>query len=167
MSIDTSYRSGIDQLFRAEWTTFFATFARFEYAMKRSCYLKNPEPLQPANANWDSFADDLGTDFFQTCKVEPTLHVLFERPPRRLFVLQNCQVDFRQPRTANNFCELFLLVRDVRNSLFHGEKYVQRERDNELIIAALTLLDFAWQWARDAKDNSKLQNFLSAFYFYK
>ncbi len=86
MAVDTDYRAGIKLQFKNEWGSFVATFARFEYALKRAGYLKYEKPGTSAEAGWAGFAADLGDGFLQQARALPELQVLFVAPPRLLKV---------------------------------------------------------------------------------
>lgn len=165
MAIDTNYRAGIKLLFKNEWATFAATFARFEYAMKRAGYLKHDRTGATAEPGWDHFAADLGAEFYLNCLNIPELMVLIERPPRLLKVNKDRSVSWKKARAVNGVNDLLQLARDVRNSLFHGEKHVHADRDGDLINAAQSLLDHAWECALKRTDNPKLVSFVEAFRF--
>lgn len=163
MAADTNYRAGIKLLLKSEWSSFFATFARFEYAMKRAGYLKYEKPGTSAEAGWDAFAKDLGAAFFDQCKSLPELEVLFVAPPRLLKVDTGAAVSWKKARAVNSAGDFFQVIKDIRNNLFHGEKQVHAERDGQLIAAGQTTLDLAWQAAAQNAANPKLVQFCESF----
>ena len=166
MAADTNYRAGIKMLLKSEWSSFSATFGRFEYAMKRAGYLKYNKPGTRAEAGWDAFSHDLGIAFFDQCKANPDLKVLFVAPPRLLKVEQGNAVSWKKARAINSVGDFFQVIKDVRNNLFHGEKQAHSDRDGELISAAQQTLDLAWQAAVQAAANPKLVNFCTAFRYH-
>lgn len=166
MAADTNYRAGIKLLLKSEWSSFFATFARFEYAMKRAGYLKHNKPGTSAEAGWDAFSLDLGAAFFDQCRANPGLQVLFVAPPRLLKVDPGGAVSWKQARTVNSASAFFQVIKDIRNSLFHGEKQVHSDRDGQLIAAAQQTLDLAWHAAAQAAPNSRLAHFCKAFAYH-
>ncbi len=165
MAVDTNYRAGIKSLLKSEWSSFFATFARFEYALKRAGYLKYEKPGTTAEAGWDQFSADLGPDFYAQCKELGELQVLFVAPPRLLKVDGNRSVTWKKARAVNSVSDFLQVIKDVRNSLFHGEKQVHSERDNQLINAAQVVLDHAWHFSLRQRENLKLAKFCAEFRF--
>ena len=163
MAADTNYRAGIKLLLKSEWSSFFATFGRFEHAMKRAGYLKYSKPGTSAEAGWDAFSQDLGIAFFDQCKANPELKVLFVAPPRLLKVEPHDTVSWKKARAVNSVVDFFQVIKDVRKNLFHGEKLAHADRDGELISAAQQTLDLAWQTAVQAAANPKLVKFCAAF----
>ena len=61
---------------------FALDFGWTEYALKRSDYLR--ENKEVAEADWDSFAGDLGADFFAHIVEKEIAKTLIGDPPRRL-----------------------------------------------------------------------------------
>jgi hypothetical protein len=169
MTLDTNYRAGIKLLLKSEWTTFFATFARFEYAMKRAGYLKHDKPGTSAEAGWDGFAAALGPAFFNECKADPELQILFTAPPQLLKVDRAAEggstVAWKKARAVNGVASFFQVVKDIRNSLFHGEKQVHSARDGDLISAAQRVLDLSWDAALADQKNPTLVQFCASFRF--
>lgn len=165
MAVDTNYRAGIKLQFKNEWATFAATFARFEYALKQSGYLKYTKPGTSAEAGWDGFANDLGEDFLSLCKDLPETATLLQHPPRLLKVDRDESVSWKKPRAISTVADLFQVVRDTRNNLFHGDQKVHDDRDDALIHAAQAVLDQSWDRAIKLSDNPKLVRFVTAFRF--
>lgn len=165
MAVDTNYRAGIKLLFKNEWGSFVATFARFEYALKRAGYLKYEKLGVSAEAGWAGFAKDLGADFLESCHAEPSLAVLFLHPPRLLKVDKDQAVSWKKARAVNSAADFLVVIGDVRNGLFHGEERVHADRDGDLILAAQDALDLAWACALRKTDNAKLRRFCEAFRF--
>jgi hypothetical protein len=169
MTLDTNYRAGIKLLLKSEWTTFFATFARFEYAMKRADYLKHDKPGTSAEAGWDGFGAALGPVFFNECKADPELQVLFTAPPQLLKVDRAAEggstVAWKKARAVNSVGDFMTVIKDIRNRLFHGEKQVHSDRDDVLIAAAQRALDLSWDAALADKTNPKLAQFCASFRF--
>ncbi len=163
MCVDTSYRLDIEGLLSDEWTTFIATFARFEFAMKRSGYLSNACLGAKAEANWDTFAVDLGSDLFEKCKADMSTRSLFDKPPELLKVKADNKVDWQTRGAIETTANLLLAVRDIRNNLLHGEKNRSADRDVALVKAAQIVLDHAWNIANADTANAKLQSFTTNF----
>lgn len=122
---------------------FIATFARFEFALKRGGFLEG-KPRCSAGANWNAFAQQLGRGFFAEMQAAPETGLLFTKPPQRLVVADDeTKPEFISPEVVRNAQQLFEAVRLVRNNLFHGEKPGIGGRDRDLIRASMFVLDRA------------------------
>jgi hypothetical protein len=127
---------------------FFVFFSRFEYALKRSKYLK---PGEDANPNWDRFSSDHNAAFQK--QVSPALAAAvdyFKKSPPRKQRQTGGQLNWSEPLTydAKEPLLVWLLraVRAVRNNLFHGGKFPgfpisDPSRDKYLISSAIVILD--------------------------
>jgi hypothetical protein len=116
-------------------------FGRFEHALKRSGHLKKGRA--DAQADWESFAEALGTDFFEEVASSGKADTLINDPPGKLMA----DLSWQPARTAplTNVVQLIVLgVCRVRNSYIHHEKFVsdgdQWERDAKLVHEALSVL---------------------------
>lgn len=103
---------------------FFATFSRFEYALKRTGYLKPGDKAEP---NWDAYANSLRGRFpgIQDSLFRKAVEFLLKAPPKSQ-VVSGKDIDWQDTRLGNgeqheNY--VLRLVRIVRNNLFHGGKY--------------------------------------------
>lgn len=162
----SSYRHGIEQNLPGNALTFFATFSRFEYALKRSRFLTHDHPGQRAEPNWDSFANSLHREFFNQLGNEVATKYLFEQPPKLMQVGQHGDLDWVEKSAPNCNQALFGAVRRVRNNLFHGEKTVLDDRDGKLINAALCVLDSVFAEAsKTSQSHKKLKEFCREFRF--
>ena len=137
---------------------FFATFARFEFAMKQSGYLRWTEDGFVALACRRRLAADLPDHFLQSVREGQIAPLLVERPPKDLFVQEGVQPQFGdQPPAPTTTMQLLDAVWRVRNNLFHGNKMYpgDRERDAALMDDALAILNAIMQ---------QKQNISSAFH---
>ncbi|MDP3692138.1 hypothetical protein [Bradyrhizobium sp.] len=137
---------------------FFATFARFEFAMKQCSYLRWTELGRIAQACRESLCADLPADFFESVREAYVAPVLIERPPKNLFVQDDAQPQFgNQSPPLTTTAQLLDAVWRVRNNLFHGNKMypADRGRDAELMNNALAVIDAIMQ---------RKQNLSSAFH---
>jgi hypothetical protein len=75
-------------------------------------------------------------------------------------------VAWKKARAVNSAADFFQVIKDIRNSLFHGEKQVHADRDGQLIAAAQIALDFAWQTAALNVAQPKLAQFCANFRFH-
>lgn len=123
----------------------FAVFSRFEYGMKKGGYRRQQYP----DAAWPIFADALGTEFYNKVISFDEARILFDDPPDHLICVQD-SVDWSgKPQSPRDVKELFDRIKDIRNNLFHGDKKHDRLRDQKLVIAALFVLNLAYDWAEN------------------
>ncbi len=125
-----------------------AVFARVEYALKATGeYAAGGE--DGVSANWDRFANDIDESF---CAVEDerfwsAVDYLLTHPPRKQVLRQgttifvNQQIDTNQSKAQ----QTLLMIRSVRNNLFHGGKHLphgeqEAGRNARLVSSALTVL---------------------------
>ena len=130
---------------------FLALFARWECALKSTGYAR-PGHFQHALADWDRFATDHEGAVAALADAEfvAARTFLLASPPKQQ-VLNNGTVEWRDnPRRPNesDSSYLFRVVRDVRNNLFHGGKFVtgpepELARDRALVDHATRLLESA------------------------
>lgn len=134
---------------------FARMFGDVEYALKRSGRMRVNK--ETAEADWDAFARDLGTEFFAAVVDSGIAKTLIGEPPRRL---KNDLVWAPEiPVSLTNVHELIIQgVCRVRNSYLHGEKFRggldgQLERDVTLIqeAHAVLLAALAWPGRADAR----------------
>jgi hypothetical protein len=133
----------LDGLPAAITIRFFATFARFEFALMRCNYLRAGRG-NLAEADWTRLPDDLGDDFFACALASEKVLTLINDPPKKLIVQDGAPVFGPRPKVVDNAPELFKAARQVRHNLFHGNKMiaVNRERDVELMTEVLWLIEF-------------------------
>jgi hypothetical protein len=124
-------------------TRFFYFFSKLEHALKRNEFLiKNQAD---AKADWDTFADKLGNEFFQKIKAEHDIQILFKVPPRKQ--INNAgTLDWKDEASPQNVKDLFVALRRVRNNLFHGGKYPyapveEPSRNDKLLRACLFVME--------------------------
>lgn len=124
---------------------FAADYRAAEYALKRAGHLR--KGIAHAEADWDAFAVTLGASFFEHVMEAGIATTLIGKPPRRLL----STMEWSEPRAVPlaNVHELMVMgVCRVRNSYFHGEKFVhgpegQWARDATLISEAHAVLSRA------------------------
>jgi len=130
---------------------FLGTFARCEYALKATRYARGGRG-NSVEANWDAFAQDMNWHFARIKDRGFVQAVTFylNEPPRKQ-VLLGGRVQFRNAPVDPNLSKaekVLLLVRRVRNNLFHGAKvwsveYTNRQRDICLLQSGLVILRHA------------------------
>jgi hypothetical protein len=107
---------------------FYAVFSRFEYALKRSGFVKG-DKYKNAVVDWDRFAaevlDGRHRNEMSRAFTRGKTYLL-QTPPDRQVVRPDQSVGWQKnPRRSRESDGQYLLrlVRDVRNNLFHGGKY--------------------------------------------
>ena len=126
---------------------FLGTFARCEYALKRSGFAKGG--ANSVEADWDAFARAVDWQFrrVQDDGFREAVNFLLAEPPRKQ-IIKNGRVDWKKsppdPKMPKAQ-QCLLMVRRVRNNLFHGAKvwspeYGNRLRDIHLLKASLAVL---------------------------
>ena len=130
--------------------SFFLMFSRFEYALKRAGYLK--PNAHYASADWGRFAREHESQFQRLAKPDELLEAvqyLRTRPPKKQIVV-NGQISWDDgPVTScaeGSLQWLLVMVRRVRNNLFHGGKYPYAPineplRDVKLLEHCITVLE--------------------------
>jgi len=135
---------------RALVIEFFSTFAAAEYELKRMGFIRRGS--EDAQADWDAYASTVRQRF----KVDgpPCLakswRLLTSNPPRKQ-VVQRGRLGWKEagrPARISDAAWGLILVRRVRNNLFHGAKFIlgpgdQFVRDRELVQAAMDVLEAA------------------------
>lgn len=132
---------------RLAWE-FFVLFSRFEYALKRSGFLRPNVP--EAQADWGRFARENQTAFSErnSALVAEAVAYYKVKPPRKQ-LQQNSRLHWSDPlRPGDGEKPLEFLCRaigTVRNNLFHGGKFSQfpvqdASRDEALLMYAKELL---------------------------
>ncbi len=126
---------------------FLGTFARCEYALKGSGYARGG--ATSVQADWDAFASDIDWHFrrVKNAQFRAAVKVLLSDPPRKQ-VLRNGRVAWKVAPADTSLPkaqQVLLLVRRIRNNLFHGAKvwtpeYSNRAKDVRFLEAGLVVL---------------------------
>lgn len=134
----------------------FAVFARFEYAMKKGGYRRQ----NSADAAWRAFAANLPPDFFERMKAAPEAAIYFTSPPDHLVPDTASGVRWSgKPELPRDAAGLFDSIKTARNNLFHGDKSHNSQRDTDLMVAALFVLNAAFE---AAERDRRFDAFISA-----
>lgn len=119
---------------------FLSLFSRFEYALKENGFSRGGE--DGVSAHWGDFANAL--ENLRDAPPEALRRAIeyFDAQPPQLQILRNGVLDWRDTQLVNkNNDELLILVRRVRNNLFHGGKMpFDPMRDSKLLKAAEMIL---------------------------
>lgn len=126
-------------------------FSRFEYSLKATKFLRAGRG-GGAEADWDKFARAIGKKSSPDAIVSPTFKkavlYFYRNPPKKQIVNEHEHLAWQEHAfisEAHRFDDLLILVRRVRNNLFHGGKsrgeYIYgSERDKVLIKHSLVIL---------------------------
>jgi hypothetical protein len=125
----------------------FVSVQRLEFGLKRA----NLRHGNRADASWQKLGRKLGPEFFDRVTRIPEVRVLVDAPPATLEVENGELVWVEQPSPRDS-TELLDTVRNVRNSLFHGEKDNGIPRDRALVSAALMVIEEAFSEAQALAD---------------
>ncbi len=128
--IDFPYVESFEAEDRERFFRFLVLFARWESALKhhgfarRGCYGQ-------AEPDWNRFVDqhEMAIEALKTPEFASAPTTLERQPPKRE-ECTNGSVEWRDnPRrpTETKARSLFRIVRDVRNNLFHGGKFLGQE----------------------------------------
>lgn len=127
--------------------SFFYVFSRFEYALKRNDYFKGDG--KEVVADWDRFGGDLDNNLplsgVNSEAFKEASNYIFEYSPKKQIV-SNKKLDWKELSFDDkNFKNLLILVRRIRNNLFHGGKFPGRpvdgsERNQELLRAGRVII---------------------------
>lgn len=129
---------------------FFIAFSRMEFALKHVGYTKR-DRNKNAMADWDTFANRNNGAFQikiadrKNKSLIQAVNYLFETPPKRLKYISNKlsweRRDIIKYRTLK---ELLIVIRGVRNNLFHGSKrlaIIEQSRNKDLLNYSLIVLN--------------------------
>jgi hypothetical protein len=125
---------------------FLATFARYEFALKKSGYARGDN--NQVSPDWDVFANDVAKlDPAALAPVIGASQYLQQYPPKKQ-VLDNGLIRWtdRQGTSGSAIGDVLLSVRTVRNNVFHGGKFpdgiiTEPLRDERLIRECLAVLN--------------------------
>lgn len=134
LSVDTQRLLQQLQMPPALAIEFLAVFSRLEYALKTRGYVRGDD--KEAETWWDKFANDLDHKFNenQNEDLQKAIKYLLEESPKKLILESGGQLKFvtsppdKKQTTLN---QVLLMVRRVRNNLFHGGKYFQDGREEQ------------------------------------
>lgn len=131
--------------------TFFAAFARFEYALMQCQFLKVIGNDRRADVDWEKLVNTLGCGFFQ--EAAERVPTLINDPPKKLVVRNGVATFGLRPPAASDTRQLLQYARQVRNNLFHGNKMfaANRARDEQLMRECLWLIGFVMEKCPDIR----------------
>lgn len=125
---------------------FLSVFARYEFALKAGGFADGDD--RGVTAAWDRYAASIDAQFarLESAELSAAIEYLLGHPPKKQ-VLANGELAWRdlppnakQPRAV----QVLLMVRRVRNNLFHGGKFLPtkagNDRDRLLVNHSLVVL---------------------------
>ena len=129
---------------------FFIAFSRMEFALKHTGYAIG-DRRRNAMADWDRFGED-NNEVFQEKLKNPenkllieAANYLFVSPPKKLKFRNNeLSWENRPPIGNKSLKEMLLIIRAIRNNLFHGSKrlaIVEESRNRDLLNFGLIILN--------------------------
>ena len=118
---------------------FLAVFSRMEYSLKATEeYICGSE--KKVEPKWDSFANDINEIFLQIkdedAELKSAVDYLIKYPPKKQIIddgkliFQERKLEKGQKLTQ----QILLMVRTIRNNLFHGGKYYKNTKDRDLLL---------------------------------
>ena len=137
-------------------TNFFIVFSRFEYALKKTKYIKSDRNGN-AEPNWNRFIKDNKTHFESLEKSEElqrAIDYLKNHPPKKQVYKKQSDKDENKklllapiPTNKSEIHYLLEIIKGVRNNLFHGAKYPfssleEPARNTKLLKNSLIVLEF-------------------------
>ncbi|TFH31317.1 MAG: hypothetical protein E4G98_00275 [Promethearchaeota archaeon] len=128
---------------------FFIVFSLFEYSLKRGGFLTRGQSGE-AQPDWKGFANSIHPQFDPqaTPEMGTAVNYMLNRPVMKQIPSNNNLVytQRQRPQNMNDTEWLSVLIRGVRNNLFHGGKFrYARPRDPDLITNSLVVLE---TWAQ-------------------
>lgn len=128
---------------------FFLFFSRYEYALKRAEYI-DIRPDKSPNPDWDKYAR-AKPDLLKKITAEEfskAVDFLKKNPPRKQIVKEK-KLDWAPDCYSDevDLARLLVLVRRIRNNLFHGGKFEGGPesdvcRDEELLKVGLIIMQY-------------------------
>lgn len=123
---------------------FFREFSRYEYCLKASGL---HHKIKDAKADWDEYAKQVSETINNTTDPELIAAITYfkEHPPKKQIIKEGSLVwDDSLPQEKDLAKFIFLLIRRVRNNLFHGgkfnEKWFEPERSETLLQHGIVIL---------------------------
>ncbi|CAH9066373.1 hypothetical protein PSEHALCIP103_03573 [Pseudoalteromonas haloplanktis] len=127
---------------------FLAVFSRMEYALKATRFQDGNEDR--VSASWNRFANEADDIFDESSSddLQEAVNYMTSKPPRKQVLVEGRRVEFRDfTKDANQrqLQQLLLMVRIVRNNLFHGGKHLptgenEAGRNEMLVRHSLSIL---------------------------
>lgn len=140
---------------------FLAVFARMEYALKATRFAAGNG--RAVSASWDRFANEADEHFHAEASedLRCAVEFLWNSPPRKQVLTEDNRVqfcDFVIDPDQRKLQQLLLMVRTVRNNLFHGGKHqpageMEPGRNEVLVRSSLVVLRECAQLVADVRES--------------
>ncbi len=139
---------------------FFFAFSRFEFALKQAGYLESIQAGADARPDWTCFSKRINAvcNFDESPELRKAVDYLLSdaKAPKKQVVQADGSLDWKTTPTGRKDIEwVLILVRRVRNNLFHGGKYTgslsELARDTTLLKNSLIILDACLNWDDDVR----------------
>ena len=101
---------------------FFYWFSRFEFALKENRRLKNIAIGVKAEPGWDKFINEWSDQYSASDEAK----ALIAASPRRQVVAASGELEWKNVKSnecRNELAKVIILLKTVRNNLFHGGKH--------------------------------------------
>ena len=123
---------------------FFFSFSRFESALKENGFLKSKKPGVRADPSWELFVLQWERGYTSSASAQS----LIALSPQTQVVAEGGRLDWTPTVPKDSMSELgvvVLMLKTVRNNLFHGAKHGAAnwddlERTSELMVSATSIL---------------------------
>ena len=109
---------------------YFYWFSRFEFALKENGFLKSHDVGEKAEAGWEEFEGKCNAKYVPSEEAKQ----LVKLHPKRQIIAENGGLDWKLVgvgHCTNDLCKVILMLKAVRNNLFHGGKHGDREQDDK------------------------------------
>ena len=136
---------------------FFSVFSRMEYALKKSgTYLKGDN--KKAEPDWGKFALHINEKFQRRSdSISEAIMFYNQAPPKKQIVVDDVlSWSETLPSGRTDTETILLLVKRVRNNLFHGGKFNSRDhryRDKTLLSHGLQILTICIDCSSDVREH--------------
>ena len=140
---------------------FLAVFARMEYALKATRFAAGNG--RTVSVSWDRFANEADEHFHAEASedLRGAVEFLWKGPPRKQVLTEDNRVqfcDFVIDPDQRKLQQLLLMVRAVRNNLFHGGKHLpggemEPGRNEALVRSSLVVLRECAQLVADVRES--------------
>ncbi len=106
---------------------FFYWFSRFEFALKENGYAKKG-PYDAALPDWEKFRDTCSENYIASREAS---NLLAAAPKRQVLVGNTCKWEKTDlSREKTDLGKVILVLKTIRNNLFHGGKSSQEDWDD-------------------------------------
>jgi len=125
---------------------FFIIFSRFEFALKARGYMRDSSG--GVIVDWNKFAEDVDGDIMQSedSQFISALNYIKGNPPKKQMI-EDGKLSWKTDNSIEDFTfnRLLVLLRRIRNNLFHGGKFIKGyeediSRDEQLLKSGIIII---------------------------